>query len=199
MSTHPLALVPSCHLPFALPSSQKKRRLSVPQKEGKLGDMSMLRGRVLGDEEATKYWEQRGAEPGGLGVREGIFRDDPASRSTQRRGAPGRKAWVKPAPKPPVDAGKVKDLEAKRNFLALKVWSLCICCRRFFSALCRMVRFGLWWGRVVRLGRVLPCLALFGPVWCSFSFQLLSFSFCFPPATPPTLQDAFLRLSLIHI
>ncbi len=82
--------------------------------------MSALRGRVLGDEEAAKYWDQRGAEPGGQGVREGMFRDDPASRSTQRRGAPGRKAWVKPPPKPVV-LDKTKELDAKRNFLALKV------------------------------------------------------------------------------
>lgn len=92
----------------------------VSQKEGTLGDMSALRGRVLGDEEAAKYWDQRGAEPGGKGVRAGVFRDDPASRSTQRRGAPGRKAWVKPPPKPVV-VDRTKELDAKRNFLALKV------------------------------------------------------------------------------
>lgn len=83
--------------------------------------MSALRGRVLGDEEAAKYWGKRGAEPGGKGIRSGVFLDDPASRSTQRRGAPGRKPWVKPPPKPPTDAEKVKELEAKRNFLVLKV------------------------------------------------------------------------------
>ena len=93
------------------------------QQDGKLGDMSALRGRVLGDDEAAKYWERRCAEPGGQGMGTGIFRDDPASRSTQRRGAPGRKAWVKPPPKPKPDPNKAKGLEAKRNFLALKVCS----------------------------------------------------------------------------
>lgn len=82
--------------------------------------MTALRGRVLDDEEAAKYWDERGAEPGGQGVRDGMFRDDPASRSTLRRGAPGRKAWVKPPPKPVV-VDRTKELDAKRNFLALKV------------------------------------------------------------------------------
>ena len=109
----------------------------------------MLRGRVLGDAEAAKYWNQRGAEPGGGGVREGVFRDDPASRSTQRRGAPGRKAWVKPAPKPPVDLGKVKELEAKRNFLALKVG---IC---FFLLGMFLVCFS-WAGLGMALARFVP-------------------------------------------
>lgn len=93
----------------------------VSQKEGTLGDMSALRGRVLDDEEAAQYWDKRGAEPGGHGGSSGLFKDDPASRSTQRRGAPGRKAWVKPPPRPTSDVDKVKELEAKRNFMALKV------------------------------------------------------------------------------
>eukprot|EP00903_Cladosiphon_okamuranus_P009378 g8942.t1 len=96
-----------------------EQRVDQMSKEGTLGDMSALRGRVLGDEEAAKYWDQRGAEPGGQGVRGGVFRDDPASRSTQRRGAPGRKAWVKPPPKPVV-VDRTKELDAKRNFLAIK-------------------------------------------------------------------------------
>ncbi|CAB1101471.1 unnamed protein product [Ectocarpus sp. CCAP 1310/34] len=96
-----------------------EQRVVQMSKEGTLGDMSALRGRVLGDEEAAQYWEERGAAPGGQGVRSGVFRDDPASRSTQRRGAPGRKAWVKPPPKPVV-VDKTKELDAKRNFLALK-------------------------------------------------------------------------------
>lgn len=87
--------------------------------------MSALRGRVLEDDEAAKYWDRRGAEPGGQGMGTGIFRDDLASRSTQRRGAPGRKAWVKPPPKPKPDPNKAKVLESKRNFLALKVGNLC--------------------------------------------------------------------------
>lgn len=91
------------------------------QKEGTLGDMSALRGRVLDDEEAAKYWDKRGADPGGHGGSSGLFKDDPASRATQRRGAPGRKAWVKPPPKPTSDVDKVKELEAKRTFMALKV------------------------------------------------------------------------------
>lgn len=95
--------------------------------------MSALRGRVLGDEEAAKYWDQRGAEPGGQGVRGGVFRDDPASRSTQRRGAPGRKAWVKPPPKPVV-VDRTKELDSKRNFLALKVGAV-LCFTALFLAL----------------------------------------------------------------
>lgn len=98
--------------------------------------MSALRGRVLGDEEAAKYWDQRGAEPGGQGVRAGVFRDDPASRSTQRRGAPGRKAWVKPPPKPVV-VDRTKELDAKRNFLALKVGAMgSLCCYMCCAVLC---------------------------------------------------------------
>lgn len=78
-----------------------------------------LRGRVLGDEEAVKYWNDRGAAPGGSNA--GSYKDDPATRAIQRRGAPGRKPWVKPPPKPPVKKEQTKDLEAKRTFLALKV------------------------------------------------------------------------------
>lgn len=103
--------------------------------------MSALRGRVLDDDEAAQYWGKRGAEPGGQGVRGGMFKDDPASRATQRRGAPGRKAWVKPPPKVEPDPNKAKVLEAKRNFLAIKVlgsrsragFRLTCCAVLFFS------------------------------------------------------------------
>ena len=151
----PPSLPPSLpsHSPAQPPSFPKNHpNFLAPQKEGKLGDMSMLRGRVLGDEEAAKYWDQRGAEPGGGGVREGVFRDDLASRSTQRRGAPGRKAWVKPPPKPPLDLGKAKELEAKRNFLALKVWELEVVKAFFGGMRCGAVWVGFFfWG---------------GEVWC---------------------------------
>lgn len=85
--------------------------------------MSALMGRVLDDDEADKYWNKRGSDPGGGGIdRQGVFKDDPATRSLQRRGAPGRKPWVKPPPKPVPNVEKTKDLEAKRNFQALKVY-----------------------------------------------------------------------------
>lgn len=83
--------------------------------------MSGLRGRVLDDEEAAQFWKDRAAEPGGVGVKDGMLKDDPASRALQRRGAPGRKPWVKPKPKPKPDEKKVEKLENKRNFMSLKV------------------------------------------------------------------------------
>lgn len=77
---------------------------------------------MLDDDEAARYWSKRSNDPGGGGnVQNGVFKDDPATRSTQRRGAPGRKPWVKPPPKPVHELEKTKGLEAKRHFLAIRV------------------------------------------------------------------------------